>query len=437
MAGTTASFPMSGPIAYPSSLSAAFHQKDKLPRAGQATGSTRYTFSEVSLIFTTGCLSLIICMLCLFQFITHLRHWRRPSLQKCYLRIILVAPIYACFSWFAVLSSRNSGVFDLCRSVYETYVLYTFFALIILAAGGEKAAIRFWTKQVDSKVDEFGCVLCPPCRSKGLFSCGLFSYSSPERALSVWKACLWQFIFIKPTCAIFTAICEHRHVAIYTDPYVKPVALISVTVAMCGLLNVYVSLRNHRAIKVLSAAGKFMVIKFAIFLTVWQEVVFHVLVGRGVIHSPYCYLVGKKSTHCLDLTGFATPSAQRGVRTVATLIIFEMFALSFAMLFFFTYADPALGKIGPRSKVQCFHLIKVLCFGDILRNLEPTEDASNVLFTGHMDGKKSALPHPLQGKRKGPVKPGGSSKTKNKIPQVQKVVAGRDRVDSIDVSETA
>ena len=84
------------------------------------------TSGEIMLVVCTGALSLLCCILCTLQFVNHLKNWRSPGLQKCYLRIILVAPIYATFSWFAVLSSRNSGIFDLARSIYETYVLYAF-----------------------------------------------------------------------------------------------------------------------------------------------------------------------------------------------------------------------------------------------------------------------------------------------------------------------
>ena len=65
------------------------------------------------------------------------------------------------------------------------------------------------------------------------------------------------------------------------------------------------------------------------------------------------------------------PSAQRGVRTVATLIIFEMFALSFAMLFYFSYADACLGRQGPQKSICFYDILTVLCFGDIFCELEP------------------------------------------------------------------
>ena len=143
-------------------------------------------------------------------------------------------------------------------------------------------------------------------------------------------------------------------------------------------------------VKVLKAEGKFIVIKLAIFLTVWQEMILHILVGKGVIHSPYCYLIGKRSTHCFDLTGFATPSAQRGVRTVATLIIFEMFALSFLMLYFFPFTDECLGKLRTTNSsndnasnkkkngnlIEFDNFLRILCFGDILCNLEDSSGGS-------------------------------------------------------------
>ena len=345
----------------------------------------KYTVSELALIFCTGFLCLLCCILCTFQFINHLKSWRKPGLQKCYLRIILVAPIYATFSWFAVLSSRNSGIFDLARSIYETYVLYTFFALMILSAGGERYVKKYWKRNCEVNEVPIICTLCPPCEEEGLLSWKLFPIKSTSLSLHIWKFCFWQFMFIKPVAAIVTAISEHLHVAIYTDPYVKPIALLSVTIAMLGLLNVYLSLAKHPKVKILKAEGKFIVIKLAIFLTVWQEMILHILVGKGVIHSPYCYLIGKRSGHCLYLTGFATPSAQRGVRTVATLIIFEMFALSILMLYYFPYSDICLGKLKiqkdnnnnmNRNLIDFDNFLRVLCFGDILCNLEDSGSGS-------------------------------------------------------------
>ena len=345
------------------------------------------TSGEIVLVVSTGALSLLCCILCALQFVNHLKNWRSPGLQKCYLRIILVAPIYATFSWFAVLSSRNSGIFDLARSIYETYVLYAFFALVIIGAGGESHVKKYLRRNYEGNDVPIVCTLCPPCEEEGILSWKLFPLPSARASLMSWKSCLWQFMLLKPLSAVATSISEHLHIAIYTDPYIKPVALFSVTIAMLGLLNVYLALAKHPKVKQLKAEGKFLVIKLAIFLTVWQEMILHILVGKGVIHSPYCYVVGKRSTHCFDLTGFATPSAQRGVRTVATLVIFEMFALSFLMLYFFPYNDKCLGPL--KKDKKAFHkpgndedlidfdiFLRVLCFGDILCNLEDRSGGS-------------------------------------------------------------
>ena len=347
------------------------------------------TSGEIMLVVCTGALSLLCCILCTLQFVNHLKNWRSPGLQKCYLRIILVAPIYATFSWFAVLSSRNSGIFDLARSIYETYVLYAFFALMVIGAGGESHVKKYFRRNYEGNDVPIVCTLCPPCEEEGILSWKLFRLPSTRASLASWKSCLWQFMLFKPLAAVATSISEHLHIAIYTDPYVKPVALLSVTIAMLGLLNVYLALAKHPKVQQLKAEGKFLVIKLAIFLTVWQEMILHILVGKGVIHSPYCYVVGKRSTHCFDLTGFATPSAQRGVRTVATLVIFEMFALSFLMLYFFPYNDKCLGPL--RKNVKGFRrsglddglidfdtFLRVLCFGDILCNLEDHSGGSYI-----------------------------------------------------------
>ena len=100
-------------------------------------------------------------------------------------------------------------------------------------------------------------------------------------------------MLFKPLAAVATSISEHLHIAIYTDPYVKPVALLSVTIAMLGLIERLFSACKAPKSAAAKAEGKFLVIKLAIFLTVWQEMILHILVGKGVIHSPYCYVVGK------------------------------------------------------------------------------------------------------------------------------------------------
>ncbi len=48
--------------------------------------------------------------------------------------------------------------------------------------------------------------------------------------------------------------------------------------------------------------------------------------------------------------GFETPSARRGVRTVASLVVLEMFCLQFLFLRFFSFADTVLGELDHRPE---------------------------------------------------------------------------------------
>jgi hypothetical protein len=193
---------------------------------------------------------------------------------------------------------------------------------------------------------------CCCCRSyETCIPCGrMFEFKTPQRALRCWKFCLFQFAIMKTSLSSVTAYSEIHHAALSTDKWVKPLALISVTVAMWALLSAYISFSAVSArVRELHVPTKFIVIKLAIFMTVAQELCFHILVAWGVVSSPYCKWVGP-SERCLDLMGFETPSARRGVRTVASLVVLEMFCLQFLFLRFFSFADTVLGELDHRPE---------------------------------------------------------------------------------------
>ena len=173
----------------------------------------------------------------------------------------------------------------------------------------------------------------------------MFVFQSSSTALICWKLCVLQFLFVKPSLSAYTAYSERRENAIYTDRWVKPIALFSVTIAMWALLSTYLALEPVSAsFRKLHVPAKFVVIKCAIFLTVAQELCFHILVASGRVKSPYCWWAGP-SERCLDIMGFSTPSARRGVRTIATLVVIEMFCLQFLLLRYYSFADEILGDI--------------------------------------------------------------------------------------------
>ena len=84
-----------------------------------------------------GVLSLVLGVIAItmFQFWQHFRHPTWPNIQKLYLRIILLCPIYAVCSWLSIVFTHHASYFDAIRGVYEAYVLYVFASLMIIFRG--------------------------------------------------------------------------------------------------------------------------------------------------------------------------------------------------------------------------------------------------------------------------------------------------------------
>jgi len=412
---------------------------------GFGFGSSWY---EVLLVSAGATLALLTVILYGFQLNNHLRHWRHPDLQKCYLRIAMIAPVYALFSWLSIAKSTDAANYDIFRATYEGYALWTFFAMMLYAAGGENKFHELYNNNSNSnsinnnpidttttsttttttttnslnqatqkgqspsqspspsatpptlsaalsaaatttmsfnsaaaatpqaitianidniddymynndddddnnieehdKINRVRCYFFPPA----CCGCGrAFDFGSSTSALLCWKLCLVQFLIVKPLLSAVTAWSERHDSAVTTDRFIKPLALCSVTLAMFALLSTYLALAPVSALfRKLHLPAKFIVIKCAIFLTVAQELCFHILVASGSISSPYCWWAGP-SERCLDIMGFRTPSAQRGTRTIASLVILEMFLLQFLLLRYYSFADEILGDIVHKPEI--------------------------------------------------------------------------------------
>ena len=405
---------------------------------GFVRGSRRFGFGfgsswyEVLLISAGATIALLTIMVYGFQLNNHLNHWRKPDLQKCYLRIAMIAPTYAFFSWLSIARSADAANYDTFRAIMEGYVLWTFFSMMLYGAGGETAFHNLYNNNTDvssaiisdtdqenasdaifstidtaitstststlssistsissssinnssnsttinnsTSIDDdetttlstaedpmlendqqqplptiISCYFFPPA----LCGCGkMFQFKSTNTALLCWKLCLFQFVIVKPGLSTLTAWSERHDTAVATDRWIKPIALCSVTLAMWALLSTFLALAPVSAsFRKLQVLEKFVVIKCAIFLTVAQELCFHILVASGVVSSPYCWWAGP-SEKCLDIMGFSTPSARRGTRTIASLVILEMFLLQFLLLRYYSYADNALGDIKHISEMK-------------------------------------------------------------------------------------
>ncbi|CAG8623286.1 8836_t:CDS:2, partial [Paraglomus occultum] len=88
----------------------------------------------------------------------------KKRLQRFVVRIIAMVPIYAISSWISLISLRMAFYLDAVRDIYEAFVMYCFFNLLINYLGGDRSLlisrhghpplvatgfIRFFVKEID------------------------------------------------------------------------------------------------------------------------------------------------------------------------------------------------------------------------------------------------------------------------------------------------
>jgi hypothetical protein len=107
-----------------------------------------------------------------------------------------------------------------------------------------------------------------------------------------------------------------------------------------------------------------------VFITVWQEAIFNILIEKKIITSPYCLAAGHTEAHCLTLVGFGTSQAAKGVRTISCLIIIEMLLLSLMVYRLYSYRDGVLqvgpGAVESKAKGEAVRAPWPTCCGDVM-----------------------------------------------------------------------
>jgi len=268
----------------------------------------------------------------------HLIHFHKPSQQKHIVRILLMVPIYSIDSWLSFRYYWLSVYFDLIRDCYEAIVIYEFYALLLEYTGGYMRMKAVFGLKSGFKL------VAPLC-------CWTVS---PKRGLLRWLSRLTlQYVLVRPFMALVAIILQSRGMycpgeisAYYAGyPWVTLIGLISVTVAMYGLVLFYAVARED--LKVFNPVPKFLSIKFIIMMSFWQSILVAGLVQVKVIH---------------DTKLWTTDNIAIGVQN--TLICFEM--LIVAVWHYFAFDSHEFASQGPQktqwwsSLVACFNILDVI-----------------------------------------------------------------------------
>ncbi|KAI6100344.1 DUF300-domain-containing protein [Pisolithus sp. B1] len=70
-----------------------------------------------------------------------LRNYRKPLLQRMVVRIMLMVPLYGVASLISLFSLEAAFFIDAIRDIYEAFVIYCFFVLLVDYLGGERSLL--------------------------------------------------------------------------------------------------------------------------------------------------------------------------------------------------------------------------------------------------------------------------------------------------------
>ncbi|KAG2136944.1 DUF300-domain-containing protein [Suillus bovinus] len=256
-----------------------------------------------------------------------LRNYRKPLLQRMVIRIMLMVPIYALSSLISLFSLDAAFFIDVIRDVYEAFVIYCFFVLLLDYLGGERSLlIRLHGR--------------PPIPA--IFPVSLWRHevdvSDPYTFLFIKRGIL-QYVQVKPLLAIASLVMKATGTYHEGDfrarsgyLYVSIVYNVSICLALYCLAVFWMCVSND--LKPFRPVPKFLCVKGILFFSFWQSIAVSTLVAAGVISKlgPY------------------TDSEHISLGLTDTLICIEMPFFAIAHMYAFSYRD--FVKSSPSAKVH-------------------------------------------------------------------------------------
>ncbi|KAJ2964861.1 hypothetical protein NQZ79_g286 [Umbelopsis isabellina] len=238
--------------------------------SGDKLGATAIYIAAAFVFVGTG-----ISLISIWQ---HLKSYRKPNLQRQVIRILWMVPIYGISSLISLVSLNLAFYVDTFRDIYEAFVIYAFFNLLLNRLGGERALIIMLHSR-------------PP--TENFFPGTLYSreiyVGDPYTFLFVKRGIL-QFVYVKPILAILTMILKatdnyHEGQISWTSAYFYLTFFYNISVCLslwCLVVFFYATKADLRDFRPLP---KFLCVKAIIFFSFWQSVVIALLVAAGTIKA--------------------------------------------------------------------------------------------------------------------------------------------------------
>jgi len=216
-----------------------------------------------------ACLSSLIG---LFNVYKHLRNYTRPEYQRSLIRILLIVPLYASFSWLSLALPSEALIFESIRDIWEAVVINEFLKLVLAYCGGES-----------------NCLLVIMKKPGSIEHMWPFNYCLPRlrldaRFMRLCKRFTLQFVFIKPIMAI--ANIAMYETCQYSNSTFQLLELIiynlSYCIALYGLVLFYLATHHHPGLMSRKPLLKFLAIKTVIFATYYQTLLVQLIPGYSL-----------------------------------------------------------------------------------------------------------------------------------------------------------
>ncbi|KAJ7301772.1 DUF300 domain-containing protein [Mycena albidolilacea] len=251
-----------------------------------------------------------------------LRNYRKPALQRMVVRIMIMVPLYAVSSLISLFSLEAAFFIDAIRDIYEAFVIYAFFTLLLSYLGGERALlillhgrppkapvfpVSLWKREID--------------------------VSDPYTFLFL-KRGIMQYVQVKPILAVVTmllkALGKYNEGTFRADSgylYVSLVYNASICLSLYCLAVFWMCVNDD--LKPFRPVPKFLCVKGILFFSFWQAATISILVSAGVITH-----LGPYTRH-----GPEGDEEKIALALTDTLICLEMPLFALAHAYAFSYTD--------------------------------------------------------------------------------------------------
>ncbi|KAF9999871.1 hypothetical protein BGZ79_006550, partial [Entomortierella chlamydospora] len=192
--------------------------------------------------------------------------------------MLLMVPIYAITSWFSFVYVRESIYYDTIRTLYEAFVIASFFILILQYLGDSLEDQRRMLKQ-HRKTERWFFPLC----------CLKYNPSRPH-FLQYMKWGILQYVPLNIFTTILTIVlqiqgsyCIDSWNPKFGHIWVLMISFCSVSAATYFLIMFYLTI--HKDLKDYNPFLKFLAVKLVVFFSFWQSVAIEGLVYFGFIKA--------------------------------------------------------------------------------------------------------------------------------------------------------